>query len=55
MLYFPARFDHWAIQEGDGHAARAGGVFAVSTDAQGAWWDEEGEEVGEEVEQEGGL
>ncbi len=43
VLYFPARFDHWAIQEGDGHAARAGGVFAVSTDAQGAWWDEEGE------------
>jgi nicotinate phosphoribosyltransferase len=43
VLYFPARFDHWAIQEGDGHAARAGGVFAVSTDAQAAWWGEEGE------------
>ena len=20
VLYFPARFDHWAVQEGDGHA-----------------------------------
>ena len=38
VLYFPARFDHWAIQEGDGHAAKVGGVFAVSTDAQAAWW-----------------
>ncbi len=43
VLYFPARFDHWAIQEGDGHAARVGGVFAVSTDAQAAWCDGEGE------------
>ncbi len=43
VLYFPARFDHWAIQEGDGHAARVGGVFAVSTDAQAAWWGGDGE------------
>ena len=26
VLYFPARFDHWAVQEGDGHAAKTGGV-----------------------------
>ena len=43
VLYFPARFDHWAVQEGDGHAARVGGVFAVSTDAQAAWFGEKGE------------
>ena len=43
VLYFPARFDHWAIQEGDGHAAKVGGVFAVSTDAQAAWWNGEAE------------
>ncbi len=43
VLYFPARFDHWASQEGDGHAAKVGGVFAVSTDAQAAWWNGEAE------------
>ncbi len=43
VLYFPARFDHWAVQEGDGHAAKVGGAFAVSTDAQAAWFGEKGE------------
>ena len=38
VLYFPARFDHWAIQEGDGYAAHIGGAGGVSTEAQGAWW-----------------
>jgi nicotinate phosphoribosyltransferase len=38
VLYFPARFDHWAVQGGDGYAAHIGGVDGVSTDAQGEWW-----------------
>ncbi|MFQ6674901.1 MAG: quinolinate phosphoribosyl transferase [Fidelibacterota bacterium] len=38
VLYFPARFDHWSLQGGDGYAARIGGAQAVSTDAQGEWW-----------------
>ena len=38
VLYFPARFDHWAMQPGDGYAAHVGGAAGVSTDAQGEWW-----------------
>lgn len=38
VLYFPARFDTWALQPGDGYAAHLGGAAGVSTDAQGAWW-----------------
>lgn len=38
ILYFPARFDHWAVQGGDGYAAHVGGAQGVSTDAQGEWW-----------------
>jgi nicotinate phosphoribosyltransferase len=38
ILYFPARFDHWAVQGGDGYAAHVGGAKGVSTDAQGEWW-----------------
>ncbi|MCG6908018.1 MAG: hypothetical protein LJE63_15555 [Desulfobacteraceae bacterium] len=38
VLYFPARFDHWAVQGGDGYAAHIGGVAGVSTTAQGEWW-----------------
>ena len=38
VLYFPARHDHFAVQAGDGYAAHVGGVAAVSTDEQGAWW-----------------
>ncbi|MGD9289319.1 MAG: hypothetical protein PVG74_17005, partial [Desulfobacterales bacterium] len=34
VLYFPARFDHWAVQGGDGYAAHIGGATGVSTDAQ---------------------
>ncbi len=41
VLYFPARFDHWAVQGGDGYAAHVGGAVGVSTDAQGEWWGEE--------------
>ena len=38
VMYFPARFDHWFMQGGDGYAAKVGGVTSVSTDAQGEWW-----------------
>lgn len=38
VFFFPARFDHWAIQGGDGYAASVGGAESVSTDAQGEWW-----------------
>lgn len=38
VLYFPARFDHWAVQGGDGYAAHVGGATGISTDAQGEWW-----------------
>jgi nicotinate phosphoribosyltransferase len=38
IFYFPARFDHWFMQGGDGYAAKVGGALAVSTDAQGEWW-----------------
>lgn len=37
VLYFSGRFDHWAVQEGDGYAAFIGGAFGVSTPAQAAW------------------
>lgn len=38
VLFFPARFDHWSVQGGDGYAAYVGGVTGVSTQAQGEWW-----------------
>jgi len=38
VLYFPARFDHYAVQPGDGYAAHVGGVTGVSTDAQASLW-----------------
>jgi nicotinate phosphoribosyltransferase len=38
VLFFPARFDHWAVQGGDGFAAHIGGADGVSTEAQGEWW-----------------
>jgi len=38
VLFFPARFDHWAVQGGDGYAAWVGGASGVSTLAQGEWW-----------------
>ncbi|TAL36810.1 MAG: quinolinate phosphoribosyl transferase [Spirochaetes bacterium] len=42
VLYFPARFDHWAVQGGDGYAAHIGGASGVSTDAQAGWWGAKG-------------
>jgi nicotinate phosphoribosyltransferase len=38
VLYFPARHDHFAVQPGDGLAARIGGIAGVSTDAQASLW-----------------
>ena len=38
VLFFPARFDHWAVQGGDGYAAHIGGADGVSTEAQAEWW-----------------
>ena len=42
ILFFPARFDHWATQGGDGYAAYIGGASVVSTDAQAEWWGSKG-------------
>ena len=41
VLFFPARFDHWSVQEGDGYAAFVGGASGVSTPAQAAWMKKE--------------
>ena len=38
VMFFPARFDHWLVQTGDGYAAHIAGAIGVSTDAQGSWW-----------------
>ena len=38
VLFFPARFDHWLVQTGDGYAAYIAGAIGVSTDAQASWW-----------------
>jgi nicotinate phosphoribosyltransferase len=37
-MFFPARFDHWLVQTGDGYAAHIAGAIGVSTDAQASWW-----------------
>jgi len=42
ILFFSARFDRFSTQPGDGYAAHIGGARGVSTDAQGAWIDQEG-------------
>jgi nicotinate phosphoribosyltransferase len=42
VLFFPARFDHWLVQTGDGYAAHIAGAIGVSTDAQASWWGSEG-------------
>lgn len=38
VLFFPSRFDHFAVQADDGYAARIGGVFGVSTPANAQYW-----------------
>lgn len=42
VLFFPARYDHFSVQEGDGYAARIGGVSGFSTNANGAMFAEAG-------------
>lgn len=38
VVFFADRFDHFLNQEGDGYAAHVGGIQAVCTEAQAAWW-----------------
>jgi nicotinate phosphoribosyltransferase len=38
VLFFAARFDPWGTQHGDGYAAKVGGIYGVSTEANGAYW-----------------
>jgi len=38
VLFFPARFDHYRMQETDGYAAYISGAIDVSTDAQSSLW-----------------
>jgi nicotinate phosphoribosyltransferase len=42
VIFFPARHDHWSVQEGDGYAAHLAGAVGVSTDAQAYWWGGQG-------------
>ena len=42
VMFFPARFDHWLVQTGDGYAAHISGAIGVSTDAQASWWGSSG-------------
>ncbi|MBI4652357.1 quinolinate phosphoribosyl transferase [Candidatus Desantisbacteria bacterium] len=42
VLFFPARFDHFSTQGGDGYAAKMGGTTSVSTDSQAEWWGAKG-------------
>ena len=42
VFFFPARHDHYLLQERDGYAAFVAGATAVSTDVQGRWWGGEG-------------
>ena len=38
VLFFPSRFDHYAVQAEDGYAAKIGGVTGVSTPANASYW-----------------
>ncbi|MFQ5750514.1 MAG: nicotinate phosphoribosyltransferase, partial [bacterium] len=42
VLYFADRFDHFAMQDGDGYAAHIGGVSGVATNAMASWYGEKG-------------
>jgi nicotinate phosphoribosyltransferase len=42
VMFFPARFDHWLVQTGDGYAAHIAGAIGASTDAQASWWGSKG-------------
>lgn len=38
VLFFPARFDHYLVQESDGYAAKIGGMAGISTPANAKVW-----------------
>ncbi|BBB93204.1 MAG TPA: nicotinate phosphoribosyltransferase [Methylomusa anaerophila] len=38
VLFFPSRFDHYSVQASDGYAAHIGGIYGVSTPANGSLW-----------------
>lgn len=38
VLFFPSRFDHYSVQAVDGYAAYIGGIYGVSTPANGEYW-----------------
>jgi len=38
VLFFPSRFDHYAVQESDGYAAKIGGMSGISTPANAVSW-----------------
>jgi nicotinate phosphoribosyltransferase len=38
ILFFPARFDHWSNETGDGYAAKISGCLGSSTDANWEGW-----------------
>lgn len=42
VLFFADRFDHFAVQGGDGYASHIGGARGVATDAMAAWYGEQG-------------
>ena len=42
VLFFGARYDHYLLQKGDGHAIKIGGDIGVSTDANGFFGDKKG-------------
>lgn len=42
VLFFGARYDYFSVQEEDGYAARVGGAYAVSTDANGFYFGQKG-------------
>ncbi|MFQ5603831.1 MAG: quinolinate phosphoribosyl transferase [bacterium] len=42
VLFFADRFDHFYMQDGDGYAARIGGVSGVASNAMASWYGEKG-------------
>jgi nicotinate phosphoribosyltransferase len=42
ILFFADRFDHFAMQGGDGYASHIGGAQGVATDAMAAWFGQRG-------------
>ena len=38
VLFFTDRFDHFAMQDGDGYAAKIGGISGVACDSMASWY-----------------